>query len=633
MLDFMRRHAQSWMIKVALGAVAVVFVFWGIWSPNEGLDRDLVQVGSQTITIAEARNYYQNLRERYQSIYGEKFNDEAARKLGLKERAVKDLVQKTLLLQEARRLGLKVSPEEVQASIQSYPAFQRDGFFDKATYLQALQRARIQAKEFEAGQQQMLLVAKMQALIVSSAKVSDRELLDRYRESFEKVNLEFLAVSPADVKGVSVPPEEVKEFFSKHREDFKTPARVKIRYLLFDPKEYAKQVQASPKEIEDYYQNNREKFGEPKKAKIRHILIKADAKDAEAAAKAKTKAESIREEAVKGKDFAQLAKQHSEDPATKNAGGELGYISKGQVIPDIEEAVFALKAGGISAVVQTPYGYHILKVDEILEARTEPLEKVKGRVEALIRDRKAKEVAQDEADQAYAAGSKAKGLDAFAAEKKLTLRDTPLFAAGDKITLDAKIKDAAFVLSKNEISPVLRVGESFVVLQVTEKQEPRIPDLKEAEGRVSEVLRQQKEKEKALAKGKEALEKLRKGENSKSLAAREGWKVEETGFFERAADPPKMPSSEDLRKAVSTLSRKTPYPEAPLFADGKYYLLHLKEVKDIDAAQFESQKENFRRALLQQKQEAILTGWLDTLLDQAKASGKYKVLKEANEAL
>ncbi|HSR12381.1 MAG TPA: SurA N-terminal domain-containing protein, partial [Thermodesulfobacteriota bacterium] len=458
MLDMMRRHAQSWMIKVIMGAIIVVFIAWGGYSLREGRQTELVKIGSYVITVGEARNYYQNLRERYQSVYGERFTEEMAKKLNLKEKAMKDLINRVLLLQEAERLGLKVTPEEVQTSIHAIPAFQKDGLFDKATYVRTLQRARLTPKDFESNQKQTLLLNKLQNLVVSSVKISDQEVLDAYRQNFEKVNLDTITINPADFKDVSPTPDEIKEYFSKHKDDFKIPARAKIRYLSFDPKDYAKQVQVSSKEAEDYYQNNKEKFGQPKRVKVRHILIKADAKDTEAAAVAKKKAESVRAEAAAGKDFAKLAKQYSEDPGTKDQGGDLGFITKGMVVPEFEAAAFSMKPGEISQVIQTPYGFHVLKVDEVQEARTDSFEKAKDQIDALLRNRKARELAYDLSDQAFAAASKDKKLDTFAEEKKLTVKETPLFSADDKLELDPKIKSAALSLGKGDISPSLRAG-------------------------------------------------------------------------------------------------------------------------------------------------------------------------------
>lgn len=633
MLDFMRRHAQSWMIKAALGAVVVVFVFWGIWAPRESRQRDLLKIGDYIITVAEARKNYQTLRERYQSAYGERFTEEMAKKLNLKEKAVKDLVNRILLLQEAKRLGLKVTSEELQASIHAIPAFQKDGLFDQATYLRALQGARLTAKEFEANQRQMLLLNKLQGIIFFSVKVSDAEVQEAYRLNFEKLNLEMISLNPSDFKEVSLTPEEGKEYFSKHRDDFKIPARVKVQYLLFDPKDFSKQVSVSSKQIADYYESNKDKFGQPKRVKVRHILIRAEAKDSEASAKARQKAESVRKEAAEGKDFAALAKKYSEDPGTKDQGGEIGYISKGMVVPEFEQAAFSMKVGEVSPIIQTPYGFHILKLDDIQEASTQPLEKVKDQIEALLKNRKAGEMAYDLADQAYAAGSKEKSLEGFAREKNLTLKATPLFSSEDKIDLDPKLQAAALSLGKGDISPSLRVGQAFAVLQVIDRQEARNPDLKEAEERVSAVLRKEKQKEKALAEAKEILEKAKKGADFKTLASREGLKVEETGLFARASGPPKFSPSEDLRKALSSLSLKNPFPESPILNDGKYSVLHLKEVKDIESEQFNSQKEDYRSALLQTKQEMVLTQWLDELLEHAKAKKEYTAFQDVNEAM
>ena len=633
MLDFMRRHAQSWMIKAALGAVVIVFVFWGIWAPRGSKERDLAKIGKYTITVAEARRYYQNLRERYQSLFGKGFDDEMVKKLRLKEQALKDLVNKVLLLQEAHRLGFEVTEQELQNSIHNIPAFQKDGRFDRITYLRMLQRARMSPEEFETSQRQVLLIAKVQNFILASVKVSDREVLDFYRENFEKINLEVLSLNPSDMTGITVSAEEAKNYFSKHREDFKWPPKAKIRYLQFDPKDYGKQVTISPKEIETYYQNNLEKFRQPKKVKVRHILIKADQKDAEAAAVAKKKAESIREEALKGKDFALLAKKYSEDTGTKNQGGDLGFITQGQVVPEFEKAAFSLKPGQISEIVQTPYGFHILKVEEVVEAKTESLEKAKGQIEALLRNRAARGLAYDAADQAFAVASKDKNLDGFAKEKRLKIRETGLFSPEDKIELDPKLKDAAFSLAKGDVSPPLRVGEVFYVLQVVEKQDARIPEFKEVEKKVSKIVLKDKQKEKALSKAKEILEQLKKGANFRSLASKEGAKIEETGFFERGGSPPKLGGSEELRQALASLSPENPYPDNPVFLDDQYRILRLKAKKEIDMKQFESQKENYRRGLLQMKQERTLTSWLEGLLEKAKAEGKYKEIQQPNEAI
>jgi hypothetical protein len=157
--------------------------------------------------------------------------------------------------------------------------------------------------------------------------------------------------------------------------------------------------------------------------------------------------------------------------------------------------------------------------------------------------------------------------------------------------------------------------------------------LKEVEGRVSEALRREKQKEKALAKAKELLEKLTKGEDFKSLASKEGLKISETGLFQRGSAPPKMSPSEELQKALASLSPKNPYPEAPLLQEDKYFILRLKEKKEVDRGQFDSQKDNYRRGLIMLKQQMVLTSWLEGILERAKAKGEYKMIQEANEVI
>ena len=633
MLDFMRRHAQSWMIKFAVAAIAIVFIFWGIWAPRGSREREMVKIDDQIITIPEVRNQYQMIRDQYQSIYRDRLTEDLIKKLNLKEQALKDLIYRILLLQEARHWGVTVSSEELQQNIEKYPSFQKDGHFHKATYESVLKRARMTPQEFEEKERQRLLINKVRGLITATVKVSDQEVLDAYQNIFDQLNLDVLTFSPADLPVAAPSPQDLQDYLSKHREDFKIPAKAKVLYVLCDPKDYMKRIEISPQEIEAYYQNNQEKFGQPKRIKVRHILVKGDPRDPKALAEAKQKAESIREEASKGKDFGQLAKQHSEDPGTKDKGGDLGYIARGQVVPEFESAAFSLPVGGISPVVQTPYGFHIIRVDEIQEARIEPLEKVKDQILSTLRLRKAREIAYDEADQAFALASKTKNLAEAAKQLKLAVKETGLFSAEETTDLPPKLKESALALSQGDISPVLRVGETFAVIQVIEKQEPRMPELKEIEAKVASALRREKQKEQALAKARELLEKLKKGGDLQSMARQAGFHLSETGYFERAAGPPKLNPNDDLRKAIASLTPQDPFVPQPLLLEDKVYLFHLKGRKPADLEQFKTQKDLFRQSLLQQKKERVLMQWLEELLDQAKKSGRYIEYRSVSEVL
>ena len=633
MLDFMRRHAQSWMIKFAVAAIAIVFIFWGIWAPRDSREREMVKIDDQIITIPEVRNQYQMIRDQYQSIYRDRLTEDLIKKLNLKEQALKDLIYRILLLQEARNWGVTVSSEELQQNIEKYPAFQKDGHFHKATYESVLKRARMTPQEFEEKERQRLLINKVRGLITATVKVSDQEVLDAYQNIFDQLNLDVLTFSPADLPVATPSPQDLQDYLSKHREDFKIPAKAKVLYVLCDPKDYMKRIEISPQEIEFYYQNNQEKFGQPKRIKVRHILVKGDPRDPKALAEAKQKAESIREEASKGKDFGQLAKQHSEDPGTRDKGGDLGYIARGQVVPEFESAAFSLPVGGISPVVQTPYGFHIIRVDEIQEARIEPLEKVKDQILSTLRLRKAREIAYDEADQAFALASKTKNLAEAAKQLKLAVKETGLFSAEETTDLPSKLKESALALSQGDISPVLRVGETFAVIQVIEKQEPRMPELKEIEAKVASALRREKQKEQALAKARELLEKLKKGGDLQSMARQAGFHLSETGYFERAAGPPKLNPNDDLRKAIASLTPQDPFAPQPLLLEDKVYLFHLKARKPADLEQFKTQKDLFRQSLLQQKRERVLMQWLEELLDQAKKSGRYIEYRSVSEVL
>ena len=175
--------------------------------------------------------------------------------LRLKDKILDDLISKILILQEAKRLGLSIPDEELREAIESVPAFQVNGQFDRRNYERFLRLNRMSPEEFEQSQREGLLLSKVVSLIrMNSGKVSDEEVLETYLFENERINLAFLKIVPDSFKGqVNANEMEIKDYYQKHQEEFRIPAFVQIQYLLFRPSDFERKVQVSPDEVKRYY--------------------------------------------------------------------------------------------------------------------------------------------------------------------------------------------------------------------------------------------------------------------------------------------------------------------------------------------------------------------------------------------
>ena len=258
----------------------------------------------------------------------------------LRQSALDDLIDRTLMLMEADRLGITVSPDETRKAIAQTPAFQREGGFDKELYLRQLSALRLSPSEFEKAVQTDTIISKLMDNVKNTTKLSKRELFDLYRLENEKVNLAFIKVNPLTFdETVEVTPQELEDFFEKTKEEYRIPERVKARYLSFDPGAFMEQVEVPPEDVERYYRMNIERYTQKKRVKARHILIGVNPQDgSDAEEKARKKAEDLRTQIEEGADFAQLAKEFSKDTATASKGGDLGFFEEGQMVKAFEEA-------------------------------------------------------------------------------------------------------------------------------------------------------------------------------------------------------------------------------------------------------------------------------------------------------
>jgi peptidyl-prolyl cis-trans isomerase D len=237
MLSLMRKHAGSWLIKVALGAIVIVFVFWGVGSYRAQRGNRVAVVNGAVISLDEYRDSYDQLLEQYRNQFGDALNQELLNTLNLKEQALNQLINRRLILQETSRLKLHATNEELARAIQKMGAFQNNGRFDPRLYQRVLALNRLTPELFEESLKQDLLLQKMQGIVRGGIKVSDDEALETFRWREQKVDLDYVAFEPSSHKDVKVAPEEMESYFAEHRQAYELPPKVKVTYLYFGFKE------------------------------------------------------------------------------------------------------------------------------------------------------------------------------------------------------------------------------------------------------------------------------------------------------------------------------------------------------------------------------------------------------------
>jgi len=275
MLQFMRKHAQSWLIKLLLGLIIAVFVlYFGStrWrDPAEGL----VTVGDQHITFNDYRKEYQNLLDMYRQRLGANLTEEVIKSLNLKQQALDNLVNQSVLRIKAEEMDIRVSDEEVRTIIAMQPVFQRDGVFDSRRYEQLLRNQRMSPEEFEALQKKALLSAKVQDIFRQGVKVSDKELLDLYRLQSERINVDLFKLPARACRGkVGAAKEDLEKYYNDRKDDFRIPVRVQVKLLTFAAEDFMRKAEASDAEVRSAYEANKSRLPQVKGAPVPFDAVK-----------------------------------------------------------------------------------------------------------------------------------------------------------------------------------------------------------------------------------------------------------------------------------------------------------------------------------------------------------------------
>jgi peptidyl-prolyl cis-trans isomerase D len=623
MLSLMRKHAGTWMIKVILGAIVVVFVFWGVGSYRSRQSGRVAKVNGTIITLDDYRVSYNNLIEQVRQSFGNNLNEELIRMLQLRKRAMDQLVDNALMLQAAEKLKLAVSDEELAEFIRNIGAFQTAGIFDNGRYINTLSRNRLTPEDFEVQQRKALIINKIQALITGSIKVSDLEVRQWYIWNNTEVDIDYLVVEPQRYKDIKLTDEEIRNYFDQHKDSYKTDPSIKVRYLYFKPEDYAARVTPSEDDIRDYYEGNLDEFNIPKTVEARHILIKAD-QDAKAEQdeSARKKAEEIFKLAKEGQDFAELARKYSEGP-TKAKGGYLGTFRREELVKPFSDKAFSMNAGDISEPVRTDFGWHIIKVEKVNPAKTLSLGEAEADIRKKLKADRSKNIAYDEAEAVYDASFENQNLDSIAADRNLKIQTTEFFTQKDppqKIKNAARFAGVAFNLPINELSAVQDFADGYYLLEVVDKVQPQIPELKAVEQKIRNDLLKEKQDQRARDEANLLLTELKNGQALASFSQKFKIPVKQTGFFKRNSPIPEIGAENDIARIAFELSDEHRLPEEIIKGQKGYYVISFRKRQEPSLEGFEKEKAAIRDRLLQQKTIKTVDAWLTRLRSESEIS-------------
>ena len=627
MLDFLRKRKRNWIIIFFLGVIIVVFaLFYG--GNNKLRDQgsgEVAEINGEIISQNEYAQQYQRAVDRYRQMLKGSLTEDMIKGLNIKGNVIEELIQKKLVMQEARSLGLTASDDDIANQLSKVPEFQVAGRFNKDRYLQILEANRLLPVQFEEDQREQLTLNRLYSIILDAIQVNDAEVRERYRLENEKVDLNFIKLAVSDfVSAVKLSEDDVKKYYDRNKESMKEPLKLRIEYLAY-PFDRFTSVQVSDKEIDEYYQaNQNNKFRKPKEVKARYISLRlapdADAKQKDAA---RARAERIVKEARSGKDFAQLAKKESDDPSAAK-GGDLGWLTQGQLPPQLA-SIFTLEKGQVSDVIDTPSGFQVVKVEDTKAEKAPNLKESSAEITKTLKLEKAKREAAKvvEADRQRALSGT--DFSKLAQDGGATLNVTNWIANGEvapEVGQNEEFYKSAFALAAKETSQIIAGNGSYYLLRVKERKEPAVPPLENVRAQIEKGLKESKAYEAALQKGNTMLDQLKKDKDIAKVASANDMKVEETGWFQRNAPQlPKIGDLVDLKAGTLPLSAQKPIADKLYTQKDAAYILAFKDSQAADMEQFEREKDNLKKQASAEARQRALIKFLESL----KAKAKIKV--------
>lgn len=521
MLQAIRDRVTGIVAIFILGLLAIPFVFFGLDSYVQSVPQDAVaQVGDSEIKVSEFQAEFSRYRAQLRQQQGDAYDELQANRPEARREFLENMIDRRLLRQHAQSMGMAISANTIADVIRNVPAFQIDGRFDAEIYRQRMAASGQSASAFERELASDLLVQELPAAVSASVIVTDADVDRWLRVQMEKRQISYTSIqSQAFSEEVSIGESEIEAFYNENQGQFMRPERVSVEFIELDTRDMADDLEVDEAVLQQRYEATQARFMTAERRRASHILITADGERTEEEARAL--AQSLLERLESGEDFAELAAELSDDPGSARQGGDLGWIEPDVMMPEFEAALYDLEPGAIAGPVETEFGWHLIRLDEIDAPRGQTFAEARGEILEEVREERADdlyiEMSERMIDLVYADPT---GLDAVAEDLGLELQQAGPFSrfSAEGLMANPRVLEAVFsdlVLIERQASEPVEIDPNHsVVVRVTEHQPSEPRPLDDVADEIRSRLERDAAREAARAYASNLVERIRSGEET-----------------------------------------------------------------------------------------------------------------------
>ncbi|MGB9756037.1 MAG: peptidylprolyl isomerase [Desulfurella sp.] len=628
MLSFFRKHRKYFFVVLVLATLSFVAggAYLYVSGPFKTGQDVAIKVGSTKISTQEYLNTYNQLYSFYSNLLaqmkGGNVTEQDIKNLHLKQKTADLLIDKVLLLKEAKREGIDVTKADIEKSIEKNPVFAENGKFSKDKYLLVLRENHLKPAEFETSIKNDLYIEKLKDSMAKKINITDEMAKKYFIDNFSNINLSYIDFNTnAYEKKVSYDDKDLKEYYNKNKQEFMEPAMVNIKYAIIDATYLAPKEKPTEQEVKSFYDTHQQNFQMPELYELAHILIKPNGNSKQDLEQAKNQAEEIYKQ-LTPQNFEQLAKKYSDDKYSKPKGGVLGWLYQSQFKQDssFAKVAFSLKKGEISKPFETQMGYEIVYLMNTKPAQTVSFAEAKPYITQILQVQKAQDNLFRESKKIALMIKNPQDFDKVCKQEGLNVQQTGLVAINSN-ALPQNILQKAYESTTNTLlgPEEIKINNTsaYLIYETVQKKEPYLPDFEKAKNKVAIAYAKYKAAQLAKENFNKAI--AQKPYDLQKIATEYGLSIKNTGSFSKM-NPDSNFACFNKPENIDFIFRQNKGFSGFCSANGDNYIYKITD-KNADMNTYEQYKNQLKAQL---KDEEV-NKTLDSLLKTLKANTKIVI--------